>query len=82
MMTILIILIKIIHIPKTALNSPPPDAGIIIRTPLLVYLAFMTSLGIVTTASNGFFPSLNLFMYAWRQKSVFIELAHVLYTHA
>ena len=54
------LIIKMIHIPKTALKSPPPDAGIIIRTPLLVYLAFIISLGIVTMASNGFGPSLNL----------------------
>jgi hypothetical protein len=50
-------------LPKTALNSPPPDAGMIISTPLLVYLALMTSLGIVTTASNGLVPSPNLYYF-------------------
>lgn len=48
-------------LPKTALKSPPPDAGMIIKTPLLVYFALITSFGMVITASNGFEPSPNLF---------------------
>lgn len=32
----------------------------IIKTPLLVYLALITSFGIVITASNGSLPSANL----------------------
>lgn len=48
------------RLPNTALKSPPPDAGMIIKTPLLVYFALITSFGMVITASNGFVPSANL----------------------
>lgn len=47
-------------LPNTALKSPPPEAGMMIKTPLLVYFALMMSFGIVITASKGFEPSPNL----------------------
>lgn len=47
-------------VPKTASKSPAPLAGMMIRTPLEVYLAWISSLGMVNLASNGLLPSLNL----------------------
>lgn len=47
-------------IQSLAVKSPFPLAGIIKRTPELLYLAAIFNTGIVNLASNGFPFSLNL----------------------
>lgn len=63
-------------LPNTALNSPPPEAGMIIKTPLLVYFASITSFGIVITASNGWLPSANLVNKRFGDKKLIIKLSY------
>lgn len=57
---------------RTASKSPDPLAGMISKTPELVYFARIINRGIVMRASNGELPSLNLPMI--RKRPYFMQL--------